>query len=462
MILALFLFAGISAHATVPNVRDLSIEDLAGQVFMIAIDTDIAAARESDIRAGRLGGALLRWDLFTAEEARAFSKKMHAWTQDSPRHIPFWLAADHEGGALFTQRRFAIAPFPGNMALGAADSGIFAHDAALAVARALKSIGVQLDFAPDLDVNSNPSNPIIGLRSFGEDPRSVARLGRAAVKGYRKGGVIATIKHFPGHGDTLDDSHLGLPVSTKTLAELDETELVPFREAIFAGAEAVMPAHMVFPALGTARDEPVTLSSAAIAGFLRGRMGFKGLVFSDSLDMGAIANVYGSSQAAVLSLLAGNDVLLLGKGDYPASFAAVVDAVKGGRLPRARLEASVSRILRAKKRLGLFGDDWLPPPLSPKDSREAQALARRIAESAVTLVRNDGTIPLKLPPERTLGLVVFHSPRFSGEAEHFAAEIAQRHPRTEFVDIPSVTSRRSRRAPRPWTRPSRACAQRPS
>lgn len=433
------LYADSTAGRSSLDVRNLTVEEWAGQVFMIAIDTDIAAAREADIRAGRLGGALLRWDRFSAEEARAFAQRMHAWSLDAPGAVPFWLGVDHEGGATFTQRRLGIAPFPGNMALGAANSVRAARESAQATARVLRSLGIQMNFAPALDVNSNPSNPIIGLRSFGEDPRLVARLGRGAVLGYREAGVLATIKHFPGHGDTSEDSHLGLPVSTKTLARLDESELLPFQTAIAAGAEAVMPAHMVFPALGTAADQPVTLSSAAIDGFLRGRLGFKGLVVSDSLDMGAIVRVHGSSEAAVLALLAGNDLLLLGKGDYPAAFAGVVGAVQSGRLPRARLEQAASRILRAKQRLGLFGRDWLPPPPGEQESLNARELARRSAESAVTLVRNDGVIPLKLAADQTLGLVVVRSPRFGEEAAGLAAALTRRHPRVEFVDIASTS-----------------------
>jgi beta-N-acetylhexosaminidase len=340
---------------------------------------------------------------------------------------------------MFTQRRYGAAPFPGNMALGATDSQEMAYDAAEATARELRSFGIQITFAPALDVNSNPNNPIIGLRSFGQDPEAAARLGRAALRGYRAGGMLAVPKHFPGHGDTSNDSHLGLPVSTKTLSELEATELVPFRAAFAAGAEAVMPAHMVFPALGAAADQPVTLSSAVIEGFLRGKMGFKGLVVSDSLDMGAIANVYGSSEAAILSLLAGNDVLLLGKGDYPAAFAAVVGAVNSGRIPRARLEKAVSRILDAKRKLGLFDADSLPKPLDPEMLARDRALAQHIAESAVTLARNDGTVPLKLKKDETLGLVLVHAPRYAAEAARFADQIAKRHARTTFVDIAEVS-----------------------
>ena len=412
---------------------ELSVEELAGQVFMIAIDTEIAAAREADVRAGRLGGALLRWDRFTGDEARAMSVQLQEWSKSAPHALPFWLATDHEGGATFTQRRYGLAPFPGNMALGAANSEELARGSAEAMARGLRALGISITFAPDVDVNSNPANPIIGARSFGEDPADVARLGRAAMRGYRDGGLLAVPKHFPGHGDTSDDSHLGLPVSAKTLTELEKTELVPFRAVFDGGARAVMPAHMVFPALGTGPATPVTLSSAAIEGFLRGRMGFQGLVFSDSLDMGAIANVYGSSEAAVLALEAGNDVLLIGKGDYPGAFAAVVAAVKSGRLPRARLEKSVARILAAKRRLGLY-DRRAPRPLDEKTLARDRALARRTARRAVTVVRNDGILPLKLTPEDTLGLVVLHTPRYAAEAALFDAELVKRHAKTDMAD----------------------------
>jgi beta-N-acetylhexosaminidase len=152
--------------------------------------------------------------------------------------------------------------------------------------------------------------------------------------------------------------------------------------------------------------------------------------------MGAIANVYGSSESAVSALLAGNDVLLIGKGDYPASFAAVVDAVKSGRIPRARVEASVERILEAKRRLGLFRSAAAPPPLSPETLARDRALAQRAADEAVTLVRDDGILPLRLTDAQTLGLVLFHSPRYAGEAARFAAGIAKRHPLTEVFDLP--------------------------
>ncbi len=422
-----------------PHARDLSDDELIGQTFLIAIDTSIADEREADVRAGRVGGVILRWDRFTGAQARAISARLQEWSLSAPHRVPVWVSADHEGGPVFTQRDYGTAPFPGNMALGATRSASLARAAAKTTGRELRALGVHVTFAPDLDVNSNPDNPVIGLRSFGGDPALVARLGVAALSGYAAGGVLAVPKHFPGHGDTSVDSHLGLPVSRKTLPELERVELVPFRAAFKAGARAVMPAHMVFAALGTGPAQPVTLSSAALRGFLRGTLGFRGLIFSDSLDMGAIADVYGSSQAAVLALQAGNDVLVLGKADYPSAFAAVRAALKSGALTRARLEESVDRILAAKRRLGLFARR-APRALSASEYARGRALARRTAERAVTVIRSGGLLPLKPAPAETVGLVLAHSPRYAAEAALFAREIARRHPRTVVVDLPATPS----------------------
>lgn len=418
-----------------PRARDLSDDELIGQTFLIAIDTQIAVAREADVRAGRVGGVILRWDRFTGAQARAMSVRLQEWSLSAPHRVPVWVSADHEGGPVFTQRDYGTAPFPGNMALGAARSASLARAAARTTGRELRALGVHVTFAPDLDVNSNPDNPVIGLRSFGGDPALVARLGVAALRGYAAGGVLAVPKHFPGHGDASVDSHLGLPVSQKSLLELERVELVPFRAAFAAGAQAVMPAHMVFPALGTGPAQPVTLSSAALRGFLRGRMGFRGLIFSDSLDMGAIADVYGSSQAAVLALRAGNDVLVLGKADYPSAFAAVRAALKSGLLTRARLEESVDRILAAKRRLGLFARR-APRPLSAAEYARGRALARRAAEAAVTVIRSGGLLPLRLSQQKTLGLVLAASPRYTAEIAALRDEIRRRHPRAVVVDLP--------------------------
>lgn len=405
---------------------------------MIAVDTQEVVAREPDVRSGRLGGVILRWDKFTASEARATSDRMRTWALSTPSRLPFWIGTDHEGGAVFTQRLYGLPAYPGNMALGAAGSPRLTEQSYRAMSRGLRALGIHVDFAPDLDVADDPASLVVGIRSFGDDPAAVARHGAAAVRGMKQGGVLGVIKHFPGHGGTGVDSHFRLPLSGRTRAELESAELVPFRAAIAAGAEAVMPAHMVFPALGSA-DRPVTLSSAALEGVLRGRMGFKGLIVSDDLSMGAIARVHSSSEAAVMALEAGNDLLLfVGRDlDFPATYSAVIEAARSGRLSRSRLERSASRVLQAKRRLGLFSGD--ADRHVPEEERTAhRAVARRAAEAAVTLVRNDGILPLRLRPDQTLGLVTVRPRAYEKEMAAFAAEVAERHPRLAYADVTDV------------------------
>jgi len=425
-----------------PAAAEPSLEEKAGQLFMVAIDTEIAARYESYIRSGRLGGAILRWDRFSGAEARAFSQRMQEWASSSPSRIPFWVGTDHEGGPFFTQRLFGGAPFPGNMALGAAGSESLAEEAAYALGLELRALGIHVTFAPVLDVQTNPDNPIIGVRSFGEDPGQVSRLGLASLRGYRRSGILPVVKHFPGHGEASVDSHLELPVVAKSLEALRGSHLLPFRAAIEAGAPALMPAHIVFPALGTG-SLPVTLSSPALQGFLRKEMGFGGAVFSDSLDMGAIAGRYGAGEAAILALLAGNDVLLAGKADFPQVYEAVLAAVRGGRIPRERLEEAAGRVL-SLKRLGLLGAGRRALPFKTLGRRRHRRLARRIAELSVTLARNEGAlIPLRPPKESTLCVVVMRSPRFEEEARLLVSEIRRRHLRTESVELLHVPERAS-------------------
>ncbi|MBI3549578.1 MAG: glycoside hydrolase family 3 C-terminal domain-containing protein [Elusimicrobia bacterium] len=434
-------FAAPKATSTVESLlARLSVEEKVGQLFMIAIDTDIASRHEDRIRKGQLGGVLLRWDKFTGEETRAFSRAMRAWTDASPGKVPLFFAADHEGGAVFTQRRYGGTPFPGNMALGAAGSPALAEKAAFVAAEELRSIGVHIDFAPVVDVSNNPDNPIVGIRSFGEDPPSVAALGDAAVRGFLRGGVLPTIKHFPGHGNTAVDSHHDLPLIAAPLAQLEKDDLFPFRSALRIPAPIVMTAHIVLPELDPA--SPVTLSSAALDGYLRTRLAFKGVAISDSMDMGAITKTYGSAEASVRSLEAGCDVLLLGKGDYPASFERVLAAVREGRVSMERLDRSVRRILVAKRAAGLLGAKPRLPEEGPTAAKGGAALARRVAESALTLLSNeDGLLPLKLGKDKTLALFIARGGRSADDVKAFAEEVRARHPRVELVEFaPSISS----------------------
>src|SRR5262245_12956207 len=270
---------------------------------------------------------------------------------------PLLNSADFETGAGF--RLEGATSFPRNMAIGAAGDDRLAYEAGRITAIESRAIGVQVNFAPVVDVNSNPRNPVINTRSYGEDPALVGRLASAYVRGLQAGGMLATLKHFPGHGDTDVDSHLGLPIIKDPRELLERIELPPFRMAIAAGADAVMTAHIEMPALDATPNTPTTLSEPIVAGVLRTDLGFRGLIYTDSMSMAGVTALYTPGDAAVRAVKAGNDVVLHSP-DAGAAFAALKAAVESHDLPQARIDASVERILRAKAREGLHRTRIVP------------------------------------------------------------------------------------------------------
>ncbi len=294
--------------------------------------------------------------------------------------------------------------FPPTMAFGAAADPDLAFEFGRITATEARAVGVHWLFAPVLDVNSNPANPVINTRAFGEDPTLVARLGAAFIRGARAGGALTTAKHFPGHGDTRTDSHIELPVIAADRDRLDRVELVPFRAAIEAGVDAVMTAHVAVPGVA-GDDRPATLAPALMTGLLRDEMGFDGILFTDALRMGAITEGYGAGEAAVLALEAGSD-LILAPADIGATLEAVTAAVSGGRLSRARIDLSVRRLLEAKAGLGLHRNAQVDPAAVALHVGTAahRALAERVAVASLTLVRDEGeAIPIA-PGARTLSI----------------------------------------------------------
>ncbi len=312
-------------------------------------------------------------------------------------HPPLLISADQEGGSVVRLEAGAT-HFPSAMAFGAARSEALAASAADVAARELAAVGIRMNFAPVVDVNNNPANPVIGIRSFGEDPGLVGRLGAAVIGATQAAGVLATAKHFPGHGDTAVDSHLDLPVVAHARARLEAVELPPFRDAVRAGVGAVMTAHAIYPAFDPER--PATLSPV-ILGLLRVQWGFSGLIVTDSMAMRAITDRYAAGEAAVLAVLAGADVILAcGEiGAQREALDAVRYAVSTGRIPRARIDVSVARIRAAKQRLGLLGGATVPVDRVADEVGTAahRSVADQVAAAAATLVR-PGRAVIPLPP----------------------------------------------------------------
>lgn len=314
---------------------------------------------------------------------------------------PLLISIDQEGGIVARITEPGTV-FPSAMAIGATGSVLFAEQAGAITARELRAVGIVVNHAPVLDVNTNPENPIIGIRAFGDDPEEVARLGVAYMQGLQSNGVAATAKHFPGHGDTQQDSHLALPTLAHDWTRLSGIELLPFQAAIGAGCDGIMTAHIAVPAIDPS-GVPATLSPLVLEGVLRVRLGFRGVVFTDSMRMLAIARHHSPGYAAFAAVRAGADVVLAcGEVDQQREvIGALRRAVERGTMPSQRIEASVGRLTALRRKYGL-----LDRPLVDEGAVERvvgipehRAVAQRIAEAAVTVVRDEARL-LPLPSGR--------------------------------------------------------------
>ncbi|MEU9486874.1 glycoside hydrolase family 3 protein [Streptomyces decoyicus] len=314
--------------------------------------------------------------------------------------VPLLISTDQEHGIVARVGAPATL-FPGAMALGAGGSRDDARTAAKIAGAELYAMGIRQDYAPDADVNVNPANPVIGVRSFGADPQAVARMVAAEVKGYQGAGIAACAKHFPGHGDTDTDSHIGLPYIHHTAEEWERLDAPPFRAAIAAGIDSIMTAHIVVPAFDPSED-PATLSRPILTGILRERLGYDGVVVTDSLGMEGVRKKYGDARVPVLALKAGVDQLL-NPPDLAVAHAAVLKAVAEGELSERDIDAKLMRILLLKERRGLFKDPYTTHRAVDRvvGTRGHLTTADRIADRTTTLLRNDaGILPLSRRRER--------------------------------------------------------------
>jgi len=321
--------------------------------------------------------------------------------------LPLLVAADLESGSAF--RLNGGTPFPTNMGIAAAGSEADAYEIGRITALEGRAVGIHLTFSPVADVNNNPANPIINTRSFGEDPWLVARLVAASIRGLQDHGMLATAKHFPGHGDTGTDSHLSLPVVTAPWSRLDTLELVPFRAAIEAGVALVMSAHVAMPGMSSGGTRPATLDPAILTGVLRDSLGFSGMVVTDALDMGGIVSTYGAGQAAVLAFEAGAD-LLLQPADPRLAVDAMLAAVESGRISHERLDRSVRRVLQMKRHLGLFRQRTVAlDSISEIVGRsEFVDTARQIAQRSIVLVADSqGTVDSLRAGPRPIAMITY-------------------------------------------------------
>jgi beta-N-acetylhexosaminidase len=397
------------------TLQKLSLEEKIGQLFMVWVraeflnvnDPQYLQLRDS-MRKYHLGGFTMtvRWDppfLYRNQPYEA-AELLNRLQQDSK--LPLLIAADFERGV--TMRLHGATEFPHAMAFGAGGKLEYAEAFGRISAQEARAIGVHWNFFPDADVNSNPANPIINTRSFGEDPQQVGDLVAAYIRAARANGMMTTVKHFPGHGDTSTDSHLGVAQVTGDMARLKSVELPPFQKAIAAGVDSVMVAHVSVPALDSDPNHVATTSPTIVTGLLKNQLGFKGIVVTDALDMAGLTRLYSAhiGRAAVAAFKAGNDVLLI-PADLDASYRAMLDAVHSGEIPLAQLDASVLKILKAKASLALHKMRLVNVEALPTlvGKPENLALGQQIADDSITLVRDNGKLlPLKSTGTAATGL----------------------------------------------------------
>lgn len=367
----------------------MKLTDLAAQLIMIDIPgPTLEEACRQHLRDYAWGGVILFARNIT-DRAQLLQLQSEL---SSLNPLPPLVAVDQEGGLVDRIRFDDVVLTPGPMALAATGDPHNTREAHRIMAAQLRELGFHLDFAPCVDINSNPDNPIIGVRSFGEDPQAVAAHGVAACEGLRAGGVGATAKHFPGHGDCVLDSHMALATIGHSMERLEQVELLPFQRCIDAKVEAMMTAHITFPALDPRPGRAATLSGPALQGLLREKMGFEGVIFTDSMEMKAIAEHYGLAEASILALEAGADMIISG-GTYEMqrkAVEAIAAAVEEGRLLRDALEKSAQRIARLREAF----QGATPAP----DFAAMQSAMRSIVERSITLVRNEGVLPVSEGP----------------------------------------------------------------
>jgi len=371
----------------------MSLPEKVGQLFVSAVPGTGAAQGGADlVRKYHLGGVIyFGANLHDAGQVARLSNGLQRAAMEQAPGVPLIIGTDQEGG-IACRLEGVLASFPSQLAAGATRDPALVEVAARATGRQLRAVGINLDYAPVADVNVAPANPVIGTRSFGSQPARVAEMTRAAIAGFHDAGVASAAKHFPGHGDTNVDSHTGLPVIHHCLRQWQEIDAPPFEAAIRAGADMIMSAHIVVPELDES-GEPATLSPEVITSLLRVRLGYQGVVTTDSLQMAGVRQRYSDAQIAVRAIQAGCDELLMPQR-LQTAYGAVLGAVRAGEISIARLDESLRRILRLKLDRGLFTNPYVDSGAAVRrvNTTADRSVAARVADQSVTLLRNEGHV----------------------------------------------------------------------
>lgn len=404
--------------------EDLSPEEQLGQTLVVFVDVDSAELVRPAIEQGKIGGVLIQWGNYSLAETKKLVDKLQTWAANSPHKIPLFISIDYEGGTVYTPITLGFDYLPTNMMLSAARDEEGAAAIAYLAGLELRRAGVHINFSPVLDVNSNPHNPIIGVRSFGSDPASVTRMGGALINGFKAADIVSVVKHFPGHGDTSADSHYDVPVVRASYSQLQKIHLAPFEAAVKQGVPGVMTGHILYPALDN--KNVATFSRPILQDLLRGTMGFKGLIVTDSLDMKSATSYCTIPGCAVRALESGADMILLGRYIKPVSvFSQVWREVQAKHLEPA-VEDAARKVFDLKKQMGLLDNSRAVP--APIEEAYHMALAKISAES-VTLVRDrKKLLPFKPAANKkpTVCAVFFAPARFADQLMSFSKPFLQK------------------------------------
>ena len=438
--------------------KKMSLDDKVGQLVVSSVnstylssDTEVYETLTQKVRKLRVGGfhvfggaepipnVLLNNNYGSVVLGQPLAAASLLNRLQSLSSIPLLNTADFEAGAGFRIQGATV--FPRAMAVGAAGDEKLAFESARITALEARAMGVHVNFAPIADVNNNPRNPVINTRAFGEQPDAVGRLASAYVRGLHAGGALATLKHFPGHGDTDVDSHIGLPIINHPRERIEQIELAPFRAGIASGADAVMTAHIQLPALDASEFSPATLSQPIVTGLLRGQLKFDGLIYTDSMGMDAVARRLPPGEAAARAIKAGNDIVLHSPDD-DAAVAGIKVAVEKGEISQAQLDASVRRILGAKARLGLHKTRLVSLDDVSKivGGRAHGSVAQELSKRSITLVKDDrNQVPLRVPREASLlylSILDYSSGwRIAAPSRTILPGIRQRWPATTAIEL---------------------------
>src|SRR5579884_747882 len=438
-------------HNSALSFDDLTLEEQIGQLFMVGFRGTTPSPEILDmISRYHVGGVILfSRNVQDTQQVLELTGSLQEAARAAGHRFPLLIAIDQENGAVQRLGRGAT-QFSGNMALGAIGSEQIAHDIAFATGRELRALGLNMNLAPVVDVNNNPANPVIGVRSFGEDPQQVARLACAQIRGYQDAGVATCLKHFPGHGDTATDSHLAMPTVPYEMERLESLELVPFRSGIAAGTDCVMTAHIYFPALMGTTNLPATLSPAVIRRLLREQLGFQGVILTDCLEMNAVSETVGVGRGAVLAKQAGNDLILISHryDRQLAGIEALKASVQAGEIAPEAIQEAAGRVLALKRRLGEREQrQSAAPTLADVGSAAHRQLSDQIYARSTTLVRNEqNLLPLRLEPDQRLLFVYPHRDAWTqvedkGYPEAFLVEsLRLRHAHTDVIVLSEKTT----------------------